>query len=138
MQTTFDGPYGAGTTGAARVPLDDTFVVMRTEDGGLELLAEDLTLRLSPDDVRTLLFYGSTVELDGPDGAIAAIGVEPRRYAVVMALEGRTFRAPRWAITAVAHGRLPSAYLRARTPPQTRPSASIYRIGQRRSADAPG
>ena len=111
MQTTFEGPFRAGTARADGPPFDEMLVVMRTEDGGLELLAEDLTLLLSPDDVRTLLFYGSTVELEGPGGTTATIGVDPRRYAVVLVLEGRVYRAPRWSITAVARGRLPAAYL---------------------------
>jgi hypothetical protein len=112
MQTTFDGPFGS-TDGPSH---SETFVVMRTGDGGLELLGEDRTLALSPDDVRILLFYGSTVELEGsepPGGATAAIGVDPRRYAVVLAFGGRAYHAPRWAITAVARGRLPVAYLQA-------------------------
>jgi hypothetical protein len=113
MQTTFDGPFRAGTTGTDDALTDETLIVMRTEDGGLELLGEDVTFLLSPDDVRTLLFYGSTVELEGPGGATATIGVDPRRYALMLVLEGRVYRAPRWAITAVARGRLPAAYLQA-------------------------
>ncbi len=124
MQTTFDGPFGVGTIGADGAPYDDTLVVMRTEDGGLELLGEDATLLLSPDDVRILLFYGSTVELEGPGGTTAAIGLDPRRYAIVLVLEGRVYRAPRWAITAVARCRLPAAYLQAgRSRPRVAPSA---------------
>ncbi len=113
MQTTIDGSFSTGTAGADDASCDDTLVVMRTEDGGLELLGEEVTLLLSPDDVRTLLFYGSTVELEGPGGATATIGVDPRRYALVLVLEGRAYRAPRWAITAVARGRLHAAYLQA-------------------------
>ena len=112
MQTTFDGPFGPGITEAIGASHDDTLVVMRTEDGGLEFLGEDVTLHLSLDDLRTLLFYSSTVELEGSGGVTAAIGVDPRRYAIVLMLEGRSFRAPRWAITAVARGRLQAAYLR--------------------------
>jgi hypothetical protein len=138
MQTTFDGPFGVGATGADRVAPDDTLVVMRTEGGGLQILAEELTLSLSPDDVRTLLFYGSTVELDGPEGATAAIGVEPRRYAIVLILKGRAYRAPRWAITAVARGRLPVAYLQVASRSCPRPSALVQNTSGRRLADVPG
>ncbi len=112
MQTTFDGPFGPGLTEAIGAPHGDTLVVMRTEDGGLELLGEDVTLHLSLDDLRALLFYSSTVELEGSGGVTAVIGVDPRQYAIVLMLEGRSFRAPRWAITAVARGRLQAACLR--------------------------
>lgn len=137
MQTTFDGPLGAGTLGTEERPYDDTLVVMRTEDGGLEILGEDLMLLLSPDDVRVLLFFGSTVELDGPTGTRATIGVDPRRYAIVLVLEGRAYRAPRWAITAVARGRLPVAYLQ--TGERLRrsvPDASSRHAGVPRMANA--
>ncbi len=97
---------------------DEMLVVMRTEDGGLEFLAEDLALLLSPDDVRTLLFYGSKVELEGPGGTTGAIGVDPRRNTVVLVLEGRVYRAPRWSLTAVASGRLPAAYLQTERRPR--------------------
>lgn len=112
MQTTFDGPFGLGAGVADEKPYDDTLVAMRTEDGGLEILGEKVVFILSPDDVRTLLFYGSTVELEGSDGTTAGIGVDPRRYTLMLVLEGRAYRAPRWAIMAVARGRLPAAYLR--------------------------
>ena len=113
MQTTFDGPFGVGTTVADGAPRDDTLVVMRTAHGGLEILGEDVTFLLSPEEVRTLLFYSSTVELDGPGGAPVTIGVDPRRYTIVLVLESYAYRAPRWAITAVARGRLPAAYLQS-------------------------
>lgn len=116
MQTTFDGPFRVDTTGADDASCDDALVVMRTEDGGLELLGDEVTLLLSSDDVRTLLFYGSTVELEGPGGATATISVDPRRYTLVLVLDGRVYRAPRWAITAVARGRLPAAYLQIGRP----------------------
>jgi hypothetical protein len=131
MQTTFDAPFGARFTGAS---YDETLVVMRGVDGGLELLGDDVTLVLSPDGVRTLLFYGSTVDLEGTDGATAAIAVDPRKYAVVLLLEGRAYRAPRWAVTAVARGRLPAAYLRADRRPLAPGQQSL--IPASRMADA--
>jgi hypothetical protein len=112
---------------------------MRAEDGGLELLGEDTTLLLSPDEVRSLLFFGSTVDLDGPAGERAAIGVDPRRYAIVLVLEGRAYCAPRWAISAVARGRLHVAYLRAG---ERRLRSAAYASSRSappiRTADAPG
>lgn len=135
MQTTFDGPFGAGTDGAS---LGETLVVMRTEAGGLELQSEDWTVVLSPDEVRNLLFYGSTVELEGPERlgrATALIGVDPRQYAIVLVLEGRAYHAPRWSVTAVARGRLPVAYLRAgQLPADSTPSTS----GRRSPGVRPG
>lgn len=113
MQTTFDGPFGFAAE-AGRTPVDDgPLVVMRTEDGGLEILGESLSVLLSLDDLRTLLFFGSTVELENAHG-IAAVSIDPRRSTVVLVLDGREYRAPRWAITAVARGRLAAAYFQPR------------------------
>lgn len=137
MQTTFEGPFRAGATTADKASYDDRIVAMRTEDEGLELLGEDVTLLLSADDVRTLLFYGSTVELEGPGGATASVSVDPRRYAVVLLLDGRTYRAPRWAITAVARGRLPAAYLQDRRRSAV-PSAPAVRTMARRMTEVGG
>lgn len=131
MQTTFDGSLWARTTREDEVMYDDILVAMRTEDGGLELLGEGVTLLLSPVDVRTLLFYGSTVELGGPAKTTASIGVDPRRYAIVLVLDGRAYRAPRWAITAVARGRLPAAYLQANHHrPRTAPFPGLFRAAR--------
>lgn len=116
MQTTFDGPFGTGTGRMEEARDCVTLVAMRSDDGGLELLGEDMTVRLSPDDVRTLLFYGSSVELEGPGEVTATVSIDHRRYAVVLVLDGCSFRAPRWAVTAVARGRLPAAYLQAGRP----------------------
>ena len=117
MQTTIDGPFGGGAetyeSSAAILPSDETIVVMRADDGSLELMAESTTLRLSADDLRLLLFYGSPVEIDLEGGSRAVLTVDPRRYAVILALGRRLFLAPRWVIRAVARGRLPVGYLRA-------------------------
>jgi hypothetical protein len=139
MQTTFDNPFGTGTGMARALPLDETLVVLRTEDGGMELLGEEVTLLLSPDDLRTLLFYGSAVELEGAAGATAVLTVDPRRYAITLVIGNRAFRAPRWAIQAVARGRLPAAYLQV-DDRRHRPalSASSRTAPALHAADAPG
>lgn len=117
MQTMIDSPFGTENVDleprASVLPSDETIVVMRAEDGSLELLAESATLRLAADDLRLLLFYGSPVDLELEDGSRATVAVDPRRDSVVLTLGGRPYLAPRWAIRAVARGRLPVAYLRA-------------------------
>lgn len=128
MPNIFNGPFRVGTTEADDVDYDNTLIAMRIEDGGLELLGEDMTLHLTPDEVRTLLFYGSTVELQGPGGERALMRVDPRRNSFMIALEGTVYHAPRWAISDVARGRLPVAYLLAG---RRRPCLTVHPDGLR-------
>jgi hypothetical protein len=139
LQTTIDGPFPAVVHSWQQRVDDDAFIVLRSDDGGLELLAESVTFRASPEDVRTLLFLGSTVSLEAEGGQKAVLRIDPRRYSVVLTYRARLFVSPRWAITSIARGRLPAAYLQNGRPAKHATlSASRDRSDSTRTADVAG
>ncbi len=91
-------------TGATALPV----VVMRSEHGGLELLAEDRTYALALEEVRHLLFYGNRVRLAGGD-AVAWPGAD-RRW-ICFVLDGAMHVISRFRLVAVLRGSVPADWL---------------------------
>jgi hypothetical protein len=83
-------------------------VIMRSEDGGIELLAEDRTYVLGIEAMRHLLFFGNRVRLDGGD-AVAWPGAD-RRW-ICFVLDGGMHVISRYRLVAVARGSVPADWL---------------------------
>ncbi len=95
-------------TGAhGRVPADP-IVIMRADDGGVELLAEDRTYTLGIEALRHLLFFGNRVRLAGGDG-VAWPGAD-RRW-ICFILDGAAYVVGRYRLVAVARGSVPADWL---------------------------
>ena len=85
-------------------------VIMRSEDGGVEVLAEDRTYLLPHGSLRDLLFYGRQVRLiEGgleADGAVAWPG--PDRHWVNFVIGGIHYLVHRSRLVWVARGEIPA------------------------------
>jgi len=82
-------------------------VIMQSEDGGIEVLAEDRTYTLGLDDLRHLLFFGNRVRLEG--GGMAWPG--PDRRWCCFVLDGAMYIINRHRLVAVARGSVPADWL---------------------------
>lgn len=100
------GAYGHVPPGrsAAAPPI----VIMRSDDGGIELLAEDRTYALELASLRHLLFFGNRVRLSGGD-AVAWPGAD-RRW-ICFILDGAACIISRYRLVAVARGSVPADWL---------------------------
>ncbi|MEN6517907.1 MAG: hypothetical protein ABFC38_06900 [Methanospirillum sp.] len=85
----------------------DPVVIMRSDDGGIELLAEDRTYALGIEALRHLLFFGNRVRLSGD--AVAWPGAD-RRW-ICFVLEGAMYIVSRYRLVAVARGSVPADWL---------------------------
>ncbi|MEN6341748.1 MAG: hypothetical protein ABFC89_04225 [Methanospirillum sp.] len=83
-------------------------MIMRSDDGGIELLAEERTYALGLDGLRHLLFFGNRVRLDGGD-AVAWPGAD-RRW-ICFVLDGAMYIIGRHRLVAVARGSVPADWL---------------------------
>lgn len=87
--------------------------MMRSDDGGIELLAEDRTYALGIEALRHLLFFGNRVRLTeggtGSDRAVAWPGAD-RRW-ICFVLDGGMYVVSRYRLVAVARGSVPADWL---------------------------
>ena len=88
----------------------EPIVVMRSEDGGLDVLEEDRTYRLPPGDLRALLFFGNRVRLNegGAASETAAAWPGPDRRWICFAIEGTRYLIHRSRLVWVARGDVPA------------------------------
>ena len=97
-------PPGAGT-----INNRDPVVIMRSDDGGVEVLAEDRAYLLPSGSLHDLLFFGNRVRLteDGleVDGAVAWPG--PDRRWINFAIGGVHYLLQRSRLVWVARGDVP-------------------------------
>ena len=82
-------------------------VIMRSDDGGIESLAEDRTYALGIERLRHLLFFGNRVRLAGE--AVAWPGAD-RRW-ICFVLDGAAYIISRYRLVAVARGSVPADWL---------------------------
>ncbi len=107
------GDKGYETGARVRVPAEPV-VIMRSDDGGIEILAEDRTYTLTKRELRALLFLRHRVVLeedeDGTERATAAAGPFNRRW-IGFSLAGTRYYTSREKIVAVLLGRAPAEEL---------------------------
>lgn len=81
---------------------------MQSAGGGIEILAEDRTYALEPEEVRHLLFFGNRVRLSGGD-AVAWPGAD--RHWICFILDGGVHILSRSRLVAVLRGSVPADWL---------------------------
>ena len=91
--------------GSETGPVASPVVVMQSAGGGIEILAEDRTYALGPEEARHLLFYGNRVRLSGGD-AVARPGAD-RRW-ICFILDGGAHVIGRSRLVAVLRGSVPA------------------------------
>ena len=102
--TSSEGTDKGSETGPRAPPV----VIMQSAGGGIEILAEDRTYALGPDEVRHLLFYGNRVRLSGGE-AVAWPGAD-RRW-ICFILDGGAHIIGRSRLVAVLRGSVPADWL---------------------------
>jgi hypothetical protein len=98
---------------ASRERREEPVVVLRGEDGGIEILTEDRAYRVPRGALRDLLFYGNRVRLErdgpGPGAAVAWPGSD--RGGICFLLDGMAYVIGRSRLVGVARGDQPADWL---------------------------
>ncbi|MEN6341841.1 MAG: hypothetical protein ABFC89_04700 [Methanospirillum sp.] len=92
----------------------EPIVIMLSEDGGIEVLAEDRTYLVPPASLRTLLFLGNCVLLieDGDATGRAYAQPAPNRDWIDFRIDGAAYIIHRSWLVRVARGIVPADRLR--------------------------